>query len=105
MEEFKGTSGPWEAVADSINSVAIQTEEDGSDVALITADNEKDLLTELEWANARLIAAAPDLLAALQQLTFLHACEQEGIASGQPTAEQWYRAVEEANLAIQKALG
>lgn len=53
--------------------------------------------------DAKLIVAAPDMLNALQELTHLHACEQEGIRSGQPTPEQWFEAVEKAGKAIQKA--
>jgi hypothetical protein len=54
-------------------------------------------------ANALLIAAAPDLLEALQKLVFLHTCEQEGITSGQPTPDDWFSAVHAAELAIEKA--
>lgn len=38
---------------------------------------------------------------ALELLVHLHACEQEGIGSGQPTSDTWYKAVNEANKAIQ----
>ena len=56
-------------------------------------------------ANANLIAAAPDLLAALNRLVDLHLCEQEGVGAGMPTAEDWYEAVEAAEAAIEKAEG
>jgi len=39
---------------------------------------------------------------ALQNLVYLHACEQEGIESGQPTSEQWFKAVEDAEEALRK---
>ena len=39
---------------------------------------------------------------ALQNLVYLHACEQEGIESGQPTPEQWFKAVEDAEEALGK---
>ena len=39
---------------------------------------------------------------ALQNLVYLHACEQEGIESGQPTPEQWFKAVEDAEEALRK---
>lgn len=55
--------------------------------------------------NRNLIAAAPDLLAALNRLVHLHLCEQEGISSGMPTVEDWYEAVETAEAAIEKAEG
>jgi hypothetical protein len=41
-----------------------------------------------------------ELLTALKQLVHLHGCEQEGLLSGQPTPEQWYKAVEQAEAAI-----
>lgn len=55
-------------------------------------------------ANAALVEAAPALLQALQNLVHLHSCEQEGLSSGQPTAGQWYYAVNEAEEAINKAI-
>ena len=56
-------------------------------------------------ANARLFAAAPELLEALEKLVFLHTCEQEGMQLAQPTATQWFDAVNAASHAIQKAKG
>ena len=41
-----------------------------------------------------------ELREALKQLVHLHGCEQEGLLSGQPTPEQWYKAVERAEAAI-----
>lgn len=56
-------------------------------------------------ANARLISAAPEMLEALQNLVFLHSCEQEGIDSAMPTRGQWMDAISKAEKAINKALG
>ena len=39
---------------------------------------------------------------ALQNLVYLHAREQEGVESGQPTPEQWFKAVEDAEEALRK---
>ena len=39
---------------------------------------------------------------ALQNLVYLHACEQEGVESGQPTPEQWFKVVEDAEEALRK---
>lgn len=66
MGEFKGTPGPWNVEAASSNSIEVVTDNEVK-VCDIIADNEEDLVTELEWDNARLIAAAPDLLSALQE--------------------------------------
>lgn len=59
----------------------------------------------LNHPDAQLIAAAPDLLSALQHMVHLHMCEQEGLSSGQPTAAYWYGAVDKASEAISRALG
>ena len=68
----------------------------------------KDLLDEDAYddeihKHAALVEAAPDLLKALQDLVHLHSCEQEGLLSGQPTAKQWIKAVNQAEKAITKA--
>ena len=44
-----------------------------------------------------------ELLKALSILLHLHYCEQEGIGAGQPTPEQWFKAVEYAEGVVQKA--
>jgi len=104
MREFKGTPGPWTVEADSSNVISI-SDTNENEVASIIADNENDLLTELEWDNARLIAAAPDLLTALQELVHLHTCEQEGLSSGQPSPADWLKAIDQASDAIIKSSG
>jgi len=104
MREFKGTPGPWSVDPASSSGIEVITEHEVK-VCDIIADNDEDLITELEWDNARLISAAPDLLASLQHLVHLHMCEQEGISSGQPTATQWFEAVDQASAAVNKALG
>lgn len=67
---------------------------------LLDEDNVGDKI----HANASLVEAAPDLLEALQKLVHLHSCEQEGLSSGQPTANEWFEAVNNASDAIQKAI-
>jgi hypothetical protein len=52
-----------------------------------------------------MIEAAELMYDALKELLFLHSCEQEGIASGQPTFEMWMKAYDAGVLAIQKAEG
>lgn len=37
----------------------------------------------------------------IKHLLHLHACEQEGLSSGQPKFEEWVKAVNEANEAVQ----
>lgn len=38
----------------------------------------------------------------IKHLLHLHACEQEGISSGQPTPQEWSKAVDEANEAVRE---
>jgi hypothetical protein len=108
--EFKGTKGEWKQgnhISHIVSDVKpkrptysdkdYQSEKDfyGGYIVCESISNKED---------SKLIAAAPDLLEALQELTHLHGCEQEGLSSGQPTASEWYEAVNKANEAIQKAL-
>jgi hypothetical protein len=58
---------------------------------------------EVEAAIADVTKQRDELLEALKELVHLHGCEQEGIGSGQPTPEQWYKAVDKASLAITNA--
>lgn len=96
MKEFKGTQYPWKAEPECSNSIIIVNEEQ-SEVCGITADNDEDLLTELEWYNARVLAAAPELLETLQEL-------REYICSLKITDETSALA-EKSRLVILKALG
>lgn len=65
MSEFKGTPGPWHVSAEEC--LVIRDDYEFSVVAKYVGY----LADDVEMANAKLIAAAPDLLAALQDL--LHA--------------------------------
>ena len=62
MGEF--TPGPWRAEGDSIIAVL----PNGAAVEIARSNPLKELRTASEYANALLIAAAPDMLEALQTL-------------------------------------
>ena len=100
MDNFKGTPGPWSIIPASINSIEIVN----GDVRIcdIIAENDKDLLTELEWANARLIAAAPDLLSALQACKY---AMEHGDPAEQSTRVVWDGIINQADYIISQALG
>ena len=106
MKETKGTKGAW-FVSDEIDirsthidcTGIIAQVYDGLNTHISRMDKEK------YSSNAKLIAAAPDLLEALQSLCFLNSCEEEGLLSGRPKPEDWLEAFREAELAISKALG
>ena len=57
----------------------------------------------IDPAVARLIAAAPELLDALDALLDLHIAEQEGIDPPKP--EDWMKAVTRAEIVVAKAKG
>lgn len=110
MSKFKGTKEEWKSdvgIAKSPSTGRLTGFAISTDERVIC--NIRDIwrgmyMPEEALANAKLIAAAPDLLEALLELIFLHNCEQEGLSSGQPTKEQWLKAVEIAEKVINKAL-
>lgn len=53
-------------------------------------------------ASASLKARIEELKEAARHLCHLHACEQEGMLSGQPTPQEWYMAVNELYEAVYK---
>lgn len=96
MKEFKGTRGPWnyrddepEWVTDSNDNIA---------VARVTRYNTD---AKAQHANAKLIAASPDLLAALQQLLEIYDDHSGKVW----TTSSKHRALDEARTAVNKALG
>lgn len=96
MEEFKGTRGPWnyrdderEWVTDSNDNIA---------VARVTRYNTD---ANAQHANAKLIAASPDLLAALQQLLEIYD-DQSGKVW---TTSSKRRALDNGRAAVNRALG
>jgi len=93
MEDFKGTPGPW--YFSNEGTLKIRAEED-DEVICSYAGYE---YFEKEYANSKLIAAAPELLEALQ-LT------EKAMAEGRNvTYPEWYGVINKARIAIAKALG
>jgi len=110
--ETKFSKGEWHACCLDNKPHYVFAGEDGKTVCAIHHNDPNEphyermdgILTKEECvANAKIIQAAPELLEALDELVFLHGCEQEGLLSGQPTAKQWFDAVERAELIIKKA--
>lgn len=71
----------------------------------INADSGEDMF----WKTAMMVAqefnSSPSLREqplreAAEQLLHLHMCEQEGLSSGQPTREQWLKAVDNLSAAL-----
>ena len=65
MKNAKHTPGPWEV--DQIDQSTIQIKAAGVIVAEVYSGSTFTRLSDEQQANARLIAAAPELLSALQQ--------------------------------------
>lgn len=65
MQEFKGTPGPWVSV-DYCGKLQIQAGEYYEDADIL---DKEDVGDEIAEANASLIEAAPELLAALKVFT------------------------------------
>jgi len=103
------TPGPWIEAGPGLNGKMIHidsvvTDRDdpgdlGDDICILPPYNDE----ETNVANARLIAAAPDMYAALSKIQFLFACDDEGLA--QPTPAQWLEASKMIDAAIAKAEG
>ena len=96
MKEFKGTRGPWnyrddepEWVTDSNDNIA---------VARVTCYNTD---ANAQHANAKLIAASPELLSALQQLLEIYDDHSGKVW----TTSSKRRALDNARAAVNKALG
>lgn len=94
MNQFKGTQGPWKVVINDDNTPDIISDS-GVEIAYTPTYN-GDKTEQL--ANARLIAAAPELLEALQLceefMSYLPSTGFDGLAR-----------IEGAREAIKKAIG
>lgn len=102
------TPGPWKVTGLSGNDGDIKIiEADTRTVAWtpITSDN-GECLSNQGKANARLIAAAPELLETLERLNLLEieSTEAGTVAEG-PELREWSDAFEQAREAIAKAKG
>ena len=74
-------------------------------------DNPNDIyesgMTQTAWefyqaAYQAATKEAEKLRKAAEHILHLHLCEQEGISSGQPTREQWLKAVDNLSEALNK---
>lgn len=97
MKSFKGTPGPWVASKTDRSIGPVSRDDDQSyGMILPVAWVEFDGNDAYQQANSSLIAAAPDLLEALQELVFLYEHDE-----GCRELTEYKR----AKAAISKALG
>ena len=101
---YKWTPGPWNIGSSDlpVSRMSIHCkghkESCHSTIALMVSRMTIGISHDEELANARLIAAAPDLLKALETLLSLHDARVD-------TADAWNVSMEEARAAISKAIG
>lgn len=96
MKEFKGTSRAWNYCADEPGWVTDSN--CNIAVARVTRYNAS---AEAQHANAKLIAASPELLSALQQLLEIYDDNSGKVW----TTSSKRRALDNAHSAVNKALG
>lgn len=76
-----------------------KTKEESENAAVLIADA-GNCYQKCGLLPSELLQQRDEMLEALKELVHLHGCEQEGIGSGQPTFEQWIKAVEKAEQAL-----
>lgn len=102
MSEFKGTKGPWFEHREGSSTVYVEAKLRDGVIQEVAACGPTEAGSEAQSANARLIAAAPDLLEALQSLI----AGYEGKSNiGMFDMLCHGDEIEKANQAIAKALG
>ena len=93
MKEFKGTPGKWKYTVRNVNDMMTTFH------GVTIGDTYIEAATRNEREDALLIAAAPDLLEALQLLL------KQTKNRTTTTYPEWYGAVNKGLAAIRKALG
>ncbi|MGV6396947.1 hypothetical protein ACTUVN_002642 [Pseudomonas caspiana] len=96
MSESKFTPGPWEAIENGFTKMAVIS---GEGHYLTYAAGNDRMTDQVLEANAKLIAAAPDMIAALELIAGLHDHEKPSFE----LAQAMYEAACIARSAIQKA--
>lgn len=72
MKEFKGTPGPWFEHREGFSTVYIEARIGGGMIQEVAACGPCDKGSDQRSANAKLIAAAPELLEALELILSYH---------------------------------
>lgn len=106
MSEIKHTPGPWEAIGSLVRTTPCANNRGGMDGGIMVAAT--DLSDPLRFENARLIAAAPELLHALIGLLETYGKPDEqiccsGFECGCLGATVWQEAEHYARAALAKA--
>lgn len=106
MTQFKGTPGPWKCLREEVNKhyIRISSTKLGERFAVANVliplyDDVHEREAKETRANAKLIAAAPELLEALQL------AEKAMVEGRNVTYPEWYGVINKARAAINKATG
>lgn len=102
MKEFKGTKGPWFEHREGSSTVYVEAKLRDGVIQEIAACGPTEAGSEAQSANARLIAAAPDLLEALMEMVAI--VKRNTYPTPDKPSSNWGR-MEAAEQAIAKALG
>lgn len=70
MKQFKGTPGPWREYREGFSTVYIESKLRDGVIQEVAACGPAEAGSEQQSANANLIAAAPELLEALQNCAY-----------------------------------
>lgn len=100
--QFKGTPGPWKICCYGHEYKELVIEKDKKPETRVA--NVAIQKTFKSLANARLIAAAPEMLAALQEIVRQHDLDADNTLLP-PIPNRWMDAISKAEKAINKALG
>lgn len=100
MNEFKGTPGPWTGMKLTECLPLAHCDQVGLSIGFVNSSSEARM--QEGKANARLIAAAPELLSALQ---LVQDCLVKCLTGGEVSAKLAGKAIEQAELVMAKALG
>lgn len=92
MNDTKHTPGPWFTKREGFSTVYIEARIGGGMLQEVAACGPTEAGQEQQEANARLIAAAPELLEALQEAKHMFAGEYPG----HPTTERIFAAIAKA---------
>lgn len=103
MSEFKGTPGPWFEYREGFSTVYVEAKLRDGVIQEVAACGPTEAGQEAQSANARLIAAAPELLEALQDM--LSGWKYIRQTHGDMYGVGWDRSEQKATEAIAKALG
>lgn len=102
MKEFKGTPGPWQVAGPCCDAVGVEFDSTGYKAICHRPERTGGKMTDEYNANMQLIAAAPELLEALQNLISGYEDMAEvGMFDMLCHGDE----IEAANAAIKKALG